>query len=102
MEKDAQEVAAYCKKNDLEVRFIREMDLETGVFSRVIGGDGGDCKSCNRLRLTANGKIKPCLFSDLEFDVRELGIEQALYKAVGLKPASGTENKQNKFSNIGG
>jgi len=102
MEKDAQEVAAYCKENDLEVRFIKEMDLETGVFSRVIGGDGGHCKSCNRLRLTANGKIKPCLFNDLEFDVRELGIEQAFYKAVGIKPASGTENKQNKFSNIGG
>ena len=28
------------------------------------------CASCNRLRLTADGKIRPCLFSDLEVDVR--------------------------------
>jgi len=102
MEKDARMVAAFCKENDLEVRFIKEMDLEEGVFSRVIGGDGGHCKSCNRLRLTANGKVKPCLFSDLEFDVRELGAEQAILRSIGRKPQSGTENKINKFSNIGG
>ncbi|MCD4732096.1 MAG: GTP 3',8-cyclase MoaA [Bacteroidales bacterium] len=102
MEEDARQVAAFCKEKDLEVRFIKEMDLEEGVFSKVIGGDGGHCKSCNRLRLTANGKIKPCLFSDLEFDVRELGAEYAILRSVGLKPKSGTENKINKFSNIGG
>lgn len=28
------------------------------------------CRSCNRLRLTADGKIKPCLFSDQEYDLR--------------------------------
>ncbi len=27
------------------------------------------CGECNRLRLTADGKIRPCLFSDLEYDV---------------------------------
>lgn len=102
MEEDARRVAAFCKENDLEVRFIKEMDLEEGVFARVIGGDGGHCKSCNRLRLTANGKIKPCLFSDLEFDVRELGVESAILRSIGQKPKSGTENKINKFSNIGG
>jgi cyclic pyranopterin phosphate synthase len=102
IEKDAREVAEFCDMNDLQVRFIKEMDLETGYFDRVIGGDGGHCASCNRLRLTANGKLKPCLFSDLEFDVREMGIEQAFSKAIGLKPKAGSENTVNKFSNIGG
>ncbi len=101
-EEDALQVANYCKENDLQVRYIKEMDLEDGIFSKVIGGEGGHCAVCNRLRLTANGKIKPCLFDDLEFDVRELGIKEAYLKAVGQKPRSGTENKINKFSNIGG
>jgi cyclic pyranopterin phosphate synthase len=101
-EEDAQSVTAYCKENKLEVRYIKEMDLEGGVFSKVIGGEGGHCAACNRLRLTANGMIKPCLFSDLEFDVRALGIQQAYLDAIGLKPKSGTENKTTKFSNIGG
>jgi len=102
LEPHAQEVLQFCLKNNIEVRFIKEMNLKTGVFSKVTGGDGGNCKSCNRLRLTADGKIKPCLFSDLEYDVRELGIGQAIHRAVGIKPASGTENRVNFFSNIGG
>ncbi|MDA3935592.1 MAG: GTP 3',8-cyclase MoaA [Actinomycetota bacterium] len=28
------------------------------------------CGECNRLRLTADGRIRPCLFSDREFDVK--------------------------------
>ncbi|MDP2211732.1 MAG: GTP 3',8-cyclase MoaA [Candidatus Aquicultor sp.] len=28
------------------------------------------CGSCNRLRLTPDGKVRPCLFSDDEFDIR--------------------------------
>jgi len=102
LEKDARDVKSFCDENNLEVRFIKEMNLESGIFSKVIGGDGGNCKICNRLRLTANGKIKPCLFSDIEYDVRVLGIEQAIYRAIGIKPASGTENRINSFSNIGG
>jgi cyclic pyranopterin phosphate synthase len=102
IEKDAQEVAEFCDMNDLQVRFIKEMDLETGYFDRVIGGDGGHCASCNRLRLTADGKLKPCLFSDLEFNIRELGVEKAYSKSIGLKPKAGSENTVNKFSNIGG
>ena len=101
-EKDAQEVAEFCEQNDLKVRFIREMDLEKGQFWKVKGGDGGSCAICNRLRLTSNGKIKPCLFSDLEFDVRELGVKDALGFALGNKPESGTQSIINKFSNVGG
>ena len=30
------------------------------------------CKDCNRIRLTSDGKLKPCLFSDQEYDVKAL------------------------------
>ena len=101
-EKDAKAVAKYCKENDLQIRYIHQMNLSTGEFSVVEGGDGGNCVKCNRLRLTANGKLKPCLFDDLEYDVRKLGIEKALKLAVENKPESGTYNQSNKFFNIGG
>ena len=47
------------------------------------------CESCNRLRLTADGKLKPCLHSDLEIKVRGLHgeeLEQALREAALAKP----------------
>ena len=102
LEPDAIAVTEWAKERGYQVRFIPEMDLETGVFGVVQGGDGGNCKICNRLRLTANGKIKPCLFSDLEYDVRELGAEQAIKMALADKPISGSKNHMNRFSNIGG
>jgi cyclic pyranopterin phosphate synthase len=101
-EPEAMEVTRFCQDNNLEIRYIRQMDLVTGHFSPVDGGTGGDCQSCNRLRLTANGKLKPCLFSDIELDIRELGFEKALMKSVELKPECGSKNETGKFYNIGG
>jgi cyclic pyranopterin phosphate synthase len=102
LEPDAVEVRKFCQKNQLEVRFIHEMDLETGCFTLVEGGEGGNCKNCNRLRLTADGKIKPCLFSNLEYNIRELGIHEAMIKAIDTKPERGKVNNSNLFHNIGG
>jgi cyclic pyranopterin phosphate synthase len=101
-EEDAVSVAAYARETGVEVRYIHQMDLRNGHYSVVEGGDGGDCARCNRLRLTADGKIKPCLFSDLSFDTRVIGAEEAILLAVGKKPASGTINCSGHFYNIGG
>lgn len=101
-EKDAIEVKQFCTENGLAIRYIHEMDLATGGFSKVEGGSGGNCNLCNRLRLTANGIIKPCLFDNAGFSIRELGVSAALRKAIHVKPEKGTINSLNKFHNIGG
>ena len=101
-EPDAVEVKKFCNSNDLEVRFIHQMDLKSGCFTIVEGGKGGDCLKCNRLRLTANGFLKPCLFDDLEFSIRELGIHEAIEKAINFKPEKGSQNLLSRFHNIGG
>jgi cyclic pyranopterin phosphate synthase len=52
------------------------------------------CGECNRLRLTADGKLRTCLFSDNEIDLRKAlrdgstdeAVEALLFKAVGEKP----------------
>ncbi len=52
------------------------------------------CGDCNRLRLTADGKLRTCLFSDSEIDIRSAlrdgstdeAVEALLFKAVGEKP----------------
>jgi len=38
-----------------------------GLISPV---SNGFCGTCNRLRLTADGRLRPCLLSDVELDVR--------------------------------
>ncbi len=101
-EEDAVGVTKYCLDNNLEIRYIRQMDLVRGHFSTVEGGTGGDCHLCNRLRLTANGKLKPCLFDNIEFDIRQLGYEEAFRLAIEKKPECGTVNDTGTFYNIGG
>lgn len=101
-EPDAQQVTKFAKENGLEIRYIHEMDLAKGTFSQVEGGEGGNCALCNRLRLTANGFIKPCLFSNKGYNVRELGIEEAYKQALNKKPKSGYKNNTGGFYNIGG
>jgi cyclic pyranopterin phosphate synthase len=101
-EDDARSVTRYCLENNLEIRYIRQMDLVNGHFSTVVGGTGGNCALCNRLRLTSAGKLKPCLFNDISFDIREMGYENAIKKAIELKPECGSNNSSGEFYNIGG
>jgi cyclic pyranopterin phosphate synthase len=104
---DLEALQEYCKKNQLEIRYIHQMNLKAGSFSRIEGGSGGHCAQCNRLRLMSNGDIKPCLFSDLGFNVRKLGIENAFLSALEGKPLEGKPLEENsgsnhQFYNIGG
>jgi cyclic pyranopterin phosphate synthase len=101
-EPDALAVKKFATENGLGVRFIHQMDLRTGEFSKVEGGEGGDCKSCNRIRLTANGGFKPCLFNDKCFNIKEFGVAGAMVKAINAKPQAGSKNLSGKFYNIGG
>ena len=101
-EEDVGQVKEFAMLNGLQVRVIHQMDLETGKFDTVDGGEGGNCRICNRLRLTANGMVKPCLFSEQEFSVRELGAEKALIAALESKPLKGCVNRIGRFYNIGG
>ena len=100
-EPDAQEVAEFAKNNGFQVRFIRRMDTAKGHFWTVEDGDGGDCPRCNRLRLSSDGMVRPCLFSDLAFSVRELGPGEAIRRAVEAKPEAGLKSA-NQFFRLGG
>ncbi|MBI5209017.1 MAG: radical SAM protein [Elusimicrobia bacterium] len=101
-EADARGVQRYCDERGLTARFIREMDMKSGRFAVVSGGSGGDCSRCNRLRLTSGGLLKPCLFSDLAFDIRAMGYREALAAAVGGKPEHGARSTTHQFYEIGG
>lgn len=96
------QLKAFCEKEGLKIQFIRQMDLETGSFSQVEGGKGGNCVICNRLRLTADGFLKPCLFSNKAYSTEELGIEAAFNAALQNKPEKGKTSSNHRFYNIGG
>lgn len=62
------------------------------------------CGDCNRLRLTADGKLRPCLFSETEIDLRsairsgapDTEIERLLRLSVSVKPQGHNIGKNNE------
>ncbi len=70
------------------------LDGASGIIGFISPVSEHFCDHCNRLRLGPSGKIRPCLLSDIEIDVRtpmRLGItdgelEELFLKAVAVKP----------------
>lgn len=65
-----------------------------GTVSFITSMTDSFCGSCNRLRLTADGQIKSCLFGPAEVNLRDPlrlgltdeGLENLISQAVALKP----------------
>lgn len=85
-----------------------------GSFGFILPYSDHFCRSCNRLRLSADGKLQTCLFSneitDLKGPLRggatDEEILQIIKSALAKKPASWMENhgqvKRNGLRRIGG
>ncbi|MGM0379057.1 MAG: GTP 3',8-cyclase MoaA [Bacillota bacterium] len=69
------------------------------------------CSKCNRLRLTSSGRLRPCLSSDKEIDLKPYinnneTLEKLFLKAIKIKPKNHSLMENNDFfvgmSQIGG
>lgn len=64
------------------------------------------CDTCNRLRLTSDGKLRPCLFSETEIDIKspmrrgasDEEIERLLRLSVEMKPHGHSINAEKYFA----
>lgn len=92
-------------------------EADQGAYGFIAPISGCFCAQCNRLRLTADGRLRPCLLSDMEIDLRSALRSGAtdteiagLYQlAVRSKPSSHHLNDQGEgafqgrgMSQIGG
>ncbi len=89
-----------------------------GAIGFISAMSGHFCGDCNRLRLTADGKLKPCLLTDREIDLRgplRAGVDDEALRALfllsaGQKPPSYLEagaadlasTSRREMSRIGG
>jgi cyclic pyranopterin phosphate synthase len=63
------------------------------------------CESCSRIRLTSDGKIKPCLHSKAEFDLSGLhckDLEEKIKESILAKPKEHYLNEDGKSNSIRG
>lgn len=82
-----------------------------GTVGLIAARSNHFCNTCDRLRLTADGKLKPCLHSPREIPVRGLTgqeLERAILQAVQEKPvrhpdlSRGSAERLRNMNEIGG
>ena len=96
---------SFCAREELVLQTINRFSLSkrTGDTEPLHDIDRPlPCEKCNRLRLTADGYLKPCLFSDVEVKVDFEDIEGSIRKAVEAKPVEGTSCSDRSMRQIGG
>lgn len=91
------------KKNDTAKNYT--IGGHIGTFAVISSVTNPFCDTCNRIRLTANGKIKNCLFSQTETDLltplrNGENIKHYIFEAVWNKKSKrGGMNSFEEFSN---
>ncbi len=103
-EEDIEQMAAFCRQRGLHLQKIMQFSLydRADLSKRLQTERPPDCRRCNRLRLTADGFLKPCLFSDDEIRVDFHDIAGSMLEAVAKKPINGSSCRNRLMSQIGG
>jgi cyclic pyranopterin phosphate synthase len=103
-EDDLEMMKAFCRQKGLQLQKIMQFSLydRADLSRRFQTERPPQCSLCNRLRLTADGFLKPCLFSDNEVRVDFSDIAGSILMAVERKPVNGTSCRNRPMSEIGG
>jgi cyclic pyranopterin phosphate synthase len=99
---DIQELREYCASTGAALQLINHYEL-VRAKSDAYGFDRPPaCAACNRIRLMADGMLKPCLHSDHEVPLDFSRLEESLREAILAKPARGGTCVNRAMSQIGG
>jgi cyclic pyranopterin phosphate synthase len=103
-EEDVKRMKTFCEQKGLRLQKIMQFSLyDRADLSRRFGTERPPkCVQCNRLRLTADGFLKPCLFSDNEIKVHFDDIGGSILEAAAKKPENGSSCRNRLMNEIGG
>jgi GTP 3',8-cyclase len=101
-ESDIASLREYCGRVGSRLQIINHFELGSGKREEHCFDRPPPCAACNRIRLMADGMLKPCLHSDLEVALDLSRIEESLREAVRAKPARGGACTNRAMPQIGG
>jgi len=100
---EIKQMRLFCTHNGLKLQTISQFSLSDRKHHASTAADRPpNCATCNRLRLTSDGCLKPCLFSSDEVKVNLNDIEESFRFAAQTKPAYGTCGSHRSMSQVGG
>ncbi len=105
---EVEALRAYAERSGLGIQLIARYRLHEEKRDAFAGGEGVEydrpprCGSCNRLRLLADGSLRPCLHGDISVRVDFADIEGSIARAVMAKPERGHSCTDLEVGQIGG
>jgi GTP 3',8-cyclase len=92
----------FCRARGARLQLINHYELGREKTDSYGFDRPPSCARCNRIRLLADGMLKPCLHSDLEVALDFSRLEESLREAVLSKPQRGGTCRNRAMSQIGG
>jgi len=101
---EVENMQRFCNEKSLSLQTIMHFSLydRRDLSERFHTDRPPKCRECNRLRLTADGFLKPCLFSEDEIEVDFDDIRGSILRAVARKPKNGSSCRSRSMCQIGG
>ncbi|GAG39801.1 unnamed protein product, partial [marine sediment metagenome] len=101
---EIREMHDFCEKRGITLQKIMQFSLydRNDLSSRIPTERPPKCAMCNRLRVTADGFLKPCLFSEDEIRLDFVDLRKSILAAVSAKPESGSSCRSRAMQQIGG
>lgn len=101
---EVEQLAEFCRERDMRLQRIHYYCLEDHhtIPLEHEAERPLPCNTCNRIRMTADGYLKPCLFSDTRIPLELNRLETCILRAIKEKPATGTACRSMENWQIGG
>lgn len=97
-----EKMRVFCEEKGFQLQRIRQYSLMRTKGEEPVYERPPRCGNCNRLRLTCDGYLKPCLHSNTEIKVDFSDVAASIEKAVAGKPMRGHECTGRGMVSIGG
>ncbi len=93
---------AFCREKGLALQLIARYSLTETKRDDARYERPPACAACNRIRLLADGALKPCLHADGEVKLDPADIRGSLARTILAKPRCGTVCTHRSMVEIGG
>lgn len=105
LQSEIDDMKEFCKKKGMKLQLISKFSLANRKdisVTDVVADRPPKCEQCNRIRITADGHVKSCLFSDNEIKIDLNDIQKSIINAVKNKPNYGIACHDRHMHQIGG
>ncbi|MCF7929617.1 MAG: radical SAM protein [Spirochaetales bacterium] len=101
-ETEIRNLRRFCREKGLVLQLINHYSLDSEKLQGYHFDRPPDCAGCNRIRLLADGTLKPCLHSDLEIPFDPKDPRESIRRTILSKPKEGTICTNRDMVGIGG